>query len=65
MKDKSSFEPIEYTSFCTHKGIGDMKMKIEWLLDEEEPLDPENLIGDITLTEGEATIIERNTYVDS
>lgn len=40
-------------------------MKIEWLLDEEEPLDPENLIGDITLTEGEATIIERNTYVDS
>jgi hypothetical protein len=40
-------------------------MKIEWLLAEEEPIDPENLLGEIILTEGEATILERNTYVDS
>ncbi len=40
-------------------------MKIAWTLDEEEPIDPENLLGDIILTEGETTILERNTYIDS
>ncbi len=40
-------------------------MKIAWHLDEEEPIDPENLLGDITLSDAHATLHERATYIDS
>ena len=40
-------------------------MKIAWRLDEEMPLDPENLLGDITLSNGPTVLQERQTYIDS
>ncbi len=40
-------------------------MKITWHLDVEEPLDPENLLGDITLTSEQMSLGERDTYLDS
>ena len=40
-------------------------MKITWHLDEEMPLDPENLLGDITLSHGHTVLQERQTYIDS
>ena len=40
-------------------------MKIVWRLDEEMPLDPENLLGDITLSHGDIVLQERQTYIDS
>jgi hypothetical protein len=40
-------------------------MKIAWRLDEEIPLDPENLLGDITLSNGDTVLQERQTYLDS
>ena len=40
-------------------------MKITWHLDEEVPLDQENLLGDITLSNGHTVLQERQTYIDS
>jgi hypothetical protein len=40
-------------------------MKITWHLDTEELLDAENLLGDITLTVGQRSLGERDTYIDS
>ena len=40
-------------------------MKIIWRLDEARPLDPENLLGDITLSNGHTVLQERQTYIDS
>lgn len=40
-------------------------MKIAWYLDAEEPIDPENLVGDITLSDAHATLHEHETYIDS
>ena len=40
-------------------------MKIAWRLDEEMPLDLENLLGDITLSNGSTVLQERQTYIDS
>jgi len=40
-------------------------MKIAWRLDEEMPLDPEHLLGDITLSHGDTVLQERQTYLDS
>ena len=40
-------------------------MKIAWRLDEEMPLDPENLLGDITLSNESTVLQERQTYLDS
>jgi len=40
-------------------------MQIVWRLDVEEPIDPENLLGDITLTDGQMSLGERDTYLDS
>ena len=40
-------------------------MKIAWRLEEEMPLDPENLLGDITLSNGATVLQERQTYLDS
>jgi hypothetical protein len=40
-------------------------MKITWHLDEEMPLDPENLLGDITLSNGHTVLQEQQTYIDS
>ena len=40
-------------------------MKIAWRLDEEMPLDPENLLGDITLSNGSTVLQEQQTYLDS
>ena len=40
-------------------------MQIAWRLDEEESIDPNNLIGDIVLSDGRTTLNERDTYIDS
>jgi len=40
-------------------------MKIEWYLDLGEALDPDNLLGDITLSEAQTRLEERDTYIDS
>src|SRR6266446_7583071 len=40
-------------------------MKIEWHLNMGEALDPDNLLGDITLSEAQTRLEERDTYIDS
>jgi hypothetical protein len=40
-------------------------MKIEWHLDMGEALDPDNLSGDITLSNVQTRLEERDTYIDS
>src|SRR5262249_44832383 len=40
-------------------------MKIEWHLDMGEALDPNNLLGDITLSDAQTRLEERDTYIDS
>lgn len=40
-------------------------MKIEWKLDEQDGLDPIDTLGNITVTDGERTIQEESTYLDS
>src|SRR5262245_32838875 len=40
-------------------------MKIEWHLDMGEALDPDNLLGDITLSNAQTRLEERDTYIDS
>ncbi len=40
-------------------------MKIEWQLDMGEALDPDNLLGDITLSNAQTRLEERDTYIDS
>src|SRR2546425_11642503 len=40
-------------------------MKIEWHLDLGEALDPDNLLGDITLSDAQTRLEERDTYIDS
>ena len=40
-------------------------MKIVWHLDAKEPIDAENLLGDITLTVMQRSLGERDTYIDS
>lgn len=40
-------------------------MKIVWNLDAEEPLDLENLVGDIVIHAADTTLAERETYIDS
>ena len=40
-------------------------MKIVWRLDEEMPLDPESLLGDIILSNGDTVLQEQQTYIDS
>jgi hypothetical protein len=40
-------------------------MKIEWHLDMGEALDPDNLLGDITLSDAQTRLEERDTYIDS
>lgn len=40
-------------------------MKIAWRLDEEMPLDPESLLGDIILSDEDTVLQEQQTYIDS
>jgi len=40
-------------------------MKIVWRLEEEMPLDPESLLGDIILSDGGTVLQKRQTYIDS
>src|SRR4029434_6426476 len=40
-------------------------MKIAWRLDEDMPLDPESLLGDIILSDGDTVLQEQQTYIDS
>ena len=40
-------------------------MKIEWRLDMDEALEPENLVGDILLSDAQTSLGERDTYIDS
>ncbi|MEQ9672238.1 hypothetical protein [Coleofasciculus sp. G2-EDA-02] len=40
-------------------------MKIEWKLDEEGGIDPIDPVGDISISDGERTIQEEATYLDS
>ena len=40
-------------------------MQIVWRLDEEMPLDPESLLGDIILSDGDTVLQEQQTYSDS
>ena len=40
-------------------------MKIVWRLDEEMPLDPESLLGDIILSDRDTVLQEQQTYIDS
>lgn len=40
-------------------------MKIEWHLDMGEALDPDNLLGDITLSDAQTRLEEGDTYIDS
>jgi hypothetical protein len=40
-------------------------MKIEWHLDMGEALAPNNLLGDITLSDAQTHLEERDTYIDS
>ncbi|MEQ8469065.1 hypothetical protein [Coleofasciculus sp. E1-EBD-02] len=40
-------------------------MKIEWKLDEEGGIDPIDPVGDISISDGERTIQEESTYLDS
>ena len=40
-------------------------MRIVWRLDEEMPLDPESLLGDIILSDGDTVLQEQQTYIDS
>ena len=40
-------------------------MKIEWHLDMGEALDPDNLLGDIALSDAQTCVEERDTYIDS
>jgi hypothetical protein len=40
-------------------------MKIEWHLDMGEALAPDNLLGDIALSDAQTCVAERDTYIDS
>ncbi|MEQ8974834.1 MAG: hypothetical protein RIE73_31175 [Coleofasciculus sp. C1-SOL-03] len=40
-------------------------MKIEWKLDEEGGIDPIDPVGDIVISDGDRTIQEESTYLDS
>lgn len=40
-------------------------MKIEWRLDMDAALEPENLVGDMTLSDAQTSLGERDTYIDS
>ena len=40
-------------------------MQIEWRLEMGAALEPENLVGDITLSEAQTSFGERDTYIDS
>jgi hypothetical protein len=40
-------------------------MQIEWHLDMGEALDPDNLLGDITLSNAQTRLEEHDTYIDS
>ena len=40
-------------------------MRIEFTLDREEPLDPQEVLGEIKLVSGNESIEQTNTYIDS
>lgn len=40
-------------------------MKIEWVFDREEPIDLENLLGDLSVSDADSTITVQSTYIDS